>query len=819
MEIFRSQRVMLWILYFTFVLLLPASAGAQDINVEGITVRSEDYPQIWEYVQQRQSEGSLTIRELMEALPLSACSRQPSPTELQGHWVALPEVNEMFCNAMAESTGRSFEEIANALTDFPSEISVDSDHCIEYTFGGMSAVLDALVCYDEGVYGIRSEACNIVYCLNMLCIQVPYALQDETAFVYLFHVKVPASDEQSASLMLQESSAPVETLFFGSYEQDGNLWNGREPIEWIVAAKRENGTALLISQSILITMGKAKAQEWLPVEFVNLAFNEQEKKALLTQHPMSSLKRGVCFLLTSEEVSVYLDGIDLQSTGTTYAGEAESRWWVNDMDHVMTQCYVDENGDVRLDGFIDIDRNGKHPSAGVRPACWVDLSMVSNTDTALREIAQPYAQPGQVVTFGHYQQNNITMDGAEPIEWIVLDSRNGESLLLSRYVLEQRALGSPTWEDSSLRQWLGGAFMDSAFSPEERATIRTVLVANPRLEEDNAPDTAESVFLLSQEEIERYMPNPDDRLAARSATMASQGTNNWIPQDRPVAWLTRTTGTFRTICTVSDSGGWLIRNHDQENRNDNQFINGIRPAVWIDLHMLTEEMVAASQQNIGADREALFVHTLPEKSCFAIAGQVVTLGATEQSNGSEPLEWLVLDSDGSRSLLLSVKGLQAAKYTNGMFNLGWRGSNIRSLLASMQADIFSQQELTCILDTLLEDDSSEGEPDKLFLLSMEEVEYYLPDEALRVCQAINGRGPCEWWLRTVPADYYNATTIDSAGRLHTSVSVADKNTWVRPALWVDLARIDLLLQDTPEEKAPLPTDEPKTVMLNPFDDY
>lgn len=332
-------------------------------------------------------------------------------------------------------------------------------------------------------------------------------------------------------------------------------------------------------------MPKEDARTWLSGDFVDLAFSTREKEALLTEHPMSSLKRGACFLLTGEEAAAYLDADALVAAGSVHAGTEEGRWWLNDADQPMTQCYVDEQGAIRLDGFMDMDWNGKHPSAGVRPACWVDLSLVGEKTAALPGFALPCAQPGQLVTFGHYEQNNVTMDGAEPIVWLVLASRNGESLLLSRYVLAQQAMGSSAWADSPLRQWLGGAFRESAFT---------------------------------QEEVERYLPGAEERLTMRTATMVGQGTNGWIPQERSVVWLTRTMGSFSTLCTVSDSGDWLIRRHDQAYGNDNQFLNGIRPAIWLDLSLLTEEMVDASGRNQGEDSEAMALYALKEAAATAL---------------------------------------------------------------------------------------------------------------------------------------------------------------------------------------------------------
>ena len=43
---------------------------------------------------------------------------------------------------------------------------------------------------------------------------------------------------------------------------------------------------------------------------------------------------------------------------------------------------------------------------------------------------------GEIVTFGTYEQDDDPANGAEKIEWIVIDVEEHRALLLSRYVLD-----------------------------------------------------------------------------------------------------------------------------------------------------------------------------------------------------------------------------------------------------------------------------------------------------------------------------------------------------------------------------------------------
>ena len=76
-----------------------------------------------------------------------------------------------------------------------------------------------------------------------------------------------------------------DEVIIGEYEQDNNLENGKEPIEWIVLGK-DNDDLLLISRYILKKMRfgstylweKSEVREWLNNEFYNESFNEKELK-------------------------------------------------------------------------------------------------------------------------------------------------------------------------------------------------------------------------------------------------------------------------------------------------------------------------------------------------------------------------------------------------------------------------------------------------------------------------------------------------------------------------------------------------------------
>ena len=73
---------------------------------------------------------------------------------------------------------------------------------------------------------------------------------------------------------------------------------------------------------------------------------------------------------------------------------------------------------------------------------------------------------GDIIKFGKYPQDSN--DSKSPIEWLVLDVKGNEALLISRYGLDCKRYHHErddiTWEDCDLRKWLNCDFLKSAFS-------------------------------------------------------------------------------------------------------------------------------------------------------------------------------------------------------------------------------------------------------------------------------------------------------------------------------------------------------------------
>ena len=153
---------------------------------------------------------------------------------------------------------------------------------------------------------------------------------------------------------------------------------------------------------------------------------------------------------------------------------------------------------------------------------------------------------GDIVTFGHYEQDNDTDNGKEPIEWRVLDiNEEGQLLLLSDKALDVGPYNTTeitiTWEKSTIRSWLNGYeasyntigkdytaenFIDAAFTAEEKAKILTSNVPahkNPKYRTSPGNPTTDKIFLLSVVEAQTYFATDAERKADATRYAVKKG--------------------------------------------------------------------------------------------------------------------------------------------------------------------------------------------------------------------------------------------------------------------------------------------------------
>ena len=191
-------------------------------------------------------------------------------------------------------------------------------------------------------------------------------------------------------------------------------------------------------------------------------------------------------------------------------------------------------------------------------------------------------------------------------------------------------------------------------------------------------------------------------------------------------------------------------------------------------------------------------------------GDVYKFGSYEQdnnkSNGQEDIEWLVLEKDGTKILVVSKYALDCKPYNTSYTDVTWETCTLRKWLNNdFLGSAFSANEKAMIPTVTVSADKNpdyntnpgNAMQDQVFLLSITEANKYFSSDSARQCKptdyaVANGAcesdsGNCWWWLRS-PGDGQNdAAIVSYDGDVDEyGGSVDYDDTAVRPALWIDL---------------------------------
>ncbi|MBQ4297717.1 MAG: serine/threonine protein kinase, partial [Clostridia bacterium] len=190
-------------------------------------------------------------------------------------------------------------------------------------------------------------------------------------------------------------------------------------------------------------------------------------------------------------------------------------------------------------------------------------------------------------------------------------------------------------------------------------------------------------------------------------------------------------------------------------------------------------------------------------------GDTYKFGSYEQNNktsdGKEEIEWIVLEKDGKFLLLISKYALECQQYNTSDTNVTWETCSLRKWLnGTFINNAFSTAEQNMIQSTTVTADinpsysTSPGNntTDKVFLLSIAEVNKYFSSDNARQCQgtaycyaqgAYKASNGGRWWLRS-PGFYSHCAAYvlydGSVSRSGDDVTRGDSG--VRPALWINL---------------------------------
>ncbi|MBQ8094756.1 MAG: SH3 domain-containing protein [Clostridia bacterium] len=214
-----------------------------------------------------------------------------------------------------------------------------------------------------------------------------------------------------------ESYKPGDTIVFGRYEQDNDIYDGHEPISWRVLSV-EGNEALLIStyaldakpystKGVLASWVDSTLRTWLNETFYITAFTEEEKQRIVTKtlsnwHEPATT--DTVFLLDNDQAKhLFADHADRMVKATAFAeaqkpyisrefGPDNVHWWLRtiswESDYMAS--FVATSGGVMTCGGESLGAIG-NPKIAVRPCIWLNL------DGFVEETVEPYMRPHKVL--------------------------------------------------------------------------------------------------------------------------------------------------------------------------------------------------------------------------------------------------------------------------------------------------------------------------------------------------------------------------------------------------------------------------------------
>jgi len=172
------------------------------------------------------------------------------------------------------------------------------------------------------------------------------------------------------------------------------------------------------------------------------------------------------------------------------------------------------------------------------------------------------AQIGDIVEYG--QLNMDSTNNLSPVEWIVLDKKDDNVLLVSKLILSSKKFGTASdrisWADSNIKNYLNSDFYNRVFSEYEKLNIKGTILEG---------DLEDNIFILSQDEMEQYLT--EDTL--------------YLGINRMAVGISEMNGYWTRTCQKNKCVAYNFENNSYETIYPTRAY-GIRPAMWIDLSIV-----------------------------------------------------------------------------------------------------------------------------------------------------------------------------------------------------------------------------------------
>lgn len=171
-----------------------------------------------------------------------------------------------------------------------------------------------------------------------------------------------------------------DVVEFGSYEQDGDTSNGKEPIEWRVLAV-EGNRAYVVSQKALDTRAfneneddgndwnSSDLKKWLETDFASQAFTGDEMRVISVAPTLLSVDEANNYFKSASDRICMPTQQAVSNGAWAWDDNGACCWWLRspgDDSDCAANVYAD--GDVLSGGHCVVN-----PDIAVRPTLWINL--------------------------------------------------------------------------------------------------------------------------------------------------------------------------------------------------------------------------------------------------------------------------------------------------------------------------------------------------------------------------------------------------------------------------------------------------------------
>ena len=244
---------------------------------------------------------------------------------------------------------------------------------------------------------------------------------------------------------------------------------------------------------------------------------------------------------------------------------------------------------------------------------FMGVFLLNSTEAKAASLSNPRVSDGvstwDCVWFGNYYQSDTTGKTKDPIKWRVLSVNGNDAFLVADQNLDAKRYNetytSVTWETCTLRKWLNGDFINTAFTVAEQNAIFSTKVVNennPSYGTAGGNDTQDKVYLLSLGEVKNtaygFPSNTSDTrvstntpYVASKYNMSSSGVGDW--------WWLRSPGDYSYYAANVSNTGSVCYNgrHVHSNRY------AVRPALHLNLSSSHLWSYAGTVSSDGSENE------------------------------------------------------------------------------------------------------------------------------------------------------------------------------------------------------------------------